>query len=100
MERIVDKILRFPWIFLQFAKNPRRWRNFIWLLIEYGILVAVWHFLPLRWYGAFPIAVLTAFLAFEFIAEPLGLTGYYFERGPREGEGEINPCGWTGWWEE
>ena len=97
MNKIVDKVRRLPQVLLAFAKNLRRWRNLGWMLVEYGIMLGVYQLAPGEWYSRFLIAALAAFLAFEFIAEPLGLSGHYWERGPREGEGDPP---YSGWWSE
>ena len=89
--------------------DPIRRRNLFWRIVEgyVGGLAAVllwgtfwtaetdW----LRWYepaldmlaswklyaGALA-APLAEFLVYEFVLEPLGVAGHYWERGPRDGE--------------
>lgn len=80
--------------------NRHRRRNFVWRTVESLIGFAVFLFFYKRgngFLGSFLLAYLAEFIAFEYVAEPAGWTAYYFERGPREHEGE-----WpnTGWWEE
>lgn len=46
------------------------------------------------WYGLFlaPIVgTFVDFLVFEYITEPLGWAGYYWERGPRDEEKFVKP---------
>lgn len=53
-------------------------------LVPCGLVLA-W---PLLWW-AIPASLailLGEFLLYEFVLEPLGLTGHYWERGPRDGE--------------
>ena len=42
----------------------------------------------LMWAG---LIVLGEFLLYEWLLEPLGLTGYYWERGPRDDETFVKP---------
>ena len=49
------------------------------------ILGIQWTF---AWAG---LIVLGEFLVYEWLLEPLGLTGYYWERGPRDDERFIRP---------
>lgn len=38
------------------------------------------------WPAGLLLAPLAEFVVYEFLLEPLGWAGHYFERGPREGE--------------
>ena len=53
-----------------------------------GILIATGPYLMLP---AALAGVLMEFIYYEYIAEPAGWTGYYFERGPRDDEEFIYP---------
>lgn len=86
-------------IVLVFGDKHRR-RNFIWRVCEALIEMLVF-FVALSYGLNILLSLfwgwLAGFIAFEYIAEPAEFTGFYYERGPREHEGE-----WpnTGWWEE
>lgn len=75
--------------------DPVRLRHSISRLIETVVPAC----LVLRLLGMDPwLAILAAilihigeFAIYEYILEPLGVTGRYFERGPREDETFINP---------
>ena len=48
--------------------------------------------LGVRWAFAWAwLIVLGEFLLYEWLLEPLGLTGYYWERGPRNDETFVRP---------
>lgn len=74
------------------VRDPIRRRNVCSRIIEGlagGLAVAaipsaVW----LTWWplACAPLAPLVEFLVYEFLLEPAGLSGHYWERGPRDGE--------------
>ena len=85
-------------IYLAFSLWPRI-RNILERIAEsvVGILVflAAAH-LGAGLYSSIALAVLSEYLFFEWFMEPLKLSGYYWERGPQEGESPDD----DGYWQE
>ena len=86
---------------IRFAlKSPGRLRNLTWRIVESAIGLIAFFFAAahgVSFLGSLILAIVAEFVSFEFVAEPTGWTGYYWERGPREGEGDPPD---SGWWEE
>ena len=59
--------------------------SYIPAFIVLTIIGVNWAFV---WAG---LIVLGEFLLYEWLLEPLGLSGYYFERGPRDDETFVRP---------
>lgn len=76
---------------IQAFRDPLRRRNLAGRIAETLIptFLVLWvgvtgeWMLSLRWAGG---VVLGEFLLYEFLLEPLGWSGHYWERGPRDGE--------------
>ena len=71
--------------------DPIRRRNSISRIVEglIGCLVTLmgFVFLPFPWVILSPgLGVLAEFIVYEFVLEPCGFSGHYWERGPRSGE--------------
>lgn len=73
-------------------RDPIRRRNVVARIIEglggglavagpVSLVVGAWWPLLLA-----PLAPLAEFVIYEFLLEPAGLSGHYWERGPRDGE--------------
>lgn len=60
----------------------------IWSALLLGILVSPWW---LAVVFASICGVIIMLFIYEFVLEPLGLVGHYWERGPRDGETFKNP---------
>ena len=76
--------------------TPGRLRNLIWRIFESLVGLVVFSITLIyseQIILSVVLAIFAEFVAFEFFGEPLGLTGNYFERGPRgwEGEGVASP---------
>ena len=75
-------------MFINALKDRLRRRNLVFRIIEssVGILIAI----GVTYGWGLPIGVIVGvmgeFLVYEFILEPAGLAGPYWERGPRDGE--------------
>lgn len=81
-QRIVD-----AWV------DPVRRRHSASRIVEgYAPAFLVLTILGVRWAWAWAGAiVLGEFLVYEWVLEPLGLAGFYWERGPRDDERFIRP---------
>lgn len=68
-------------------RDPLRRRNGLSRVGEalVGGGAAVLGFMALGWWGL-PLAIVAEFAYYEYIAEPNGWSGPYWERGPRDGE--------------
>ena len=93
--RMWFKFSRTPYFLYDALTYAPRRRNVIWKIIEslLGLLV-VWYF---RAWWAIPVGLAAEFLVYEYVAEPLGWTGPYWERGPRSEQ--ESPDG-DMWWSE
>ena len=73
--------------------DPVRRRHSLSRIVEGYIPAAlVLTILGVRWAFAWAgLVVLGEFLLYEWVLEPLGLAGYYWERGPRDDETFVRP---------
>ena len=85
---MLKAILETPRRIMDAWLDPVRRRHSISRIMEsYAPSMLVLTVLGVQWAFAWAaIIVLGEFLVFEWILEPLGLAGYYFERGPRDDE--------------
>lgn len=94
--RIWFKFTRVPYFLWDALTYPPRRRQVCWRLVEVLVGLLVVFYLP-TWQGVLA-GLASEFLVYEFLLEPLGLAGYYWERGPRGGD---SPGGITdGYWAE
>lgn len=89
----LSPILEFPSRVKDAFTDPVRRRHIIGRIAETWVpsaailsLVAGWWALALA-----PAIVIGELAMYEFVLEPLGWTGHYWERSPRDGEVFINP---------
>ena len=54
-------------------------------LSDFVVTLLVFWLIGPTWYAVI-LALLAEFVLYEFVLEPAGLVGHYFERGPRAGE--------------
>ena len=93
LARLAFKLKRVPFMLWDtLTYSPRR-RNAAFRVVESLIgLLVVWLMPSL-------VGVLAGLIAevllFEIILEPFGLAGYYWERGPRDGESPDNDGYWS-----
>ena len=87
MERnpFIQRIIDFPGYQKGFWTSPKRLRNMAGRLSETLLALLVFWLIGPTWY-AIIAALLAEFVLYEFVLEPAGLVGHYFERGPRDGE--------------
>lgn len=81
--RLVYKFKRFHIFLWDALAYPPRFRNSFFRVVESLVGLGLVYLVPTPW--MILVALLAEFLFFEVI-EPFGLTGYYWERGPREGD--------------
>lgn len=90
MKNITVALKRMPWCMIDAFADPLRRRNTLARIGEccVGGLTAVLTaaFAPYGLFLALPAGALAEFLVYEFLLEPLGYAGHYWERGPRDGE--------------
>lgn len=86
-------IREFPQRIKDALTDPVRRRHILGRIAETWVpcvailpLVAGWWALALA-----PVIVIGELVVYEFVTEPLGWTGPYWERSPRDGEVFINP---------
>ena len=75
-------------------RDPVRWRNSISRIAEgwVGGALAAWLAGGGAWSPLIGLAAPAAeFAVYEYVLEPLGLTGHYWERGPRWNERFVRP---------
>jgi hypothetical protein len=82
---ILKPIKEFPQRLYDFIRSPLRIRNFFGRVLESLVGIGVFYLLGPSW-AAVGWGVLAEFVLYEFVLEPLGFVGPYFERGPRDGE--------------
>ena len=87
MERnpFIQRLLDFPGYQKGFWTSPKRLRNMAGRLSETLLALAVFCLVGPTMLGVI-CALLSEFVLYEFVLEPAGLVGHYFERGPRDGE--------------
>ncbi len=91
------------WTGPYFNRGPREedlktlswdFRNDLWRLTESLIGYGIVFYFPERW--SIALAFFCEFAAYEWIAEPMGWTGYYWERAPRNlGESPFHDGFWA-----
>ena len=85
MNPFLQQIVNYPGFLWDTVRSPLRIRNVISRFSETGVALAVFAYIGPSMAGV-AFALLAGFVWYEFILEPAGLAGHYFERGPREGE--------------
>ena len=83
------KISRIPYFVRDAITYPPRRRQVCWRLVEVLVGLLVVLYWP-SWAGVLT-GLVGEFLVYEFILEPLGLAGLYWERGPRPGARQAQP---------
>lgn len=95
MNPIFKSVKKLPHNIKLAFSNPHRRRNIGERITESLVGLGVFYATTNLLVGVIA-AIVSEFLFFEIIAEPSGFSGYYWERGPREGESP----GDDGYWEE
>ena len=85
MNPFLQQIINYPGFLWDTVRSPLRIRNVLSRLSETGVALAVFAYFGPS-FMAVVYALMAEFVWYEFILEPAGLAGHYFERGPREGE--------------
>lgn len=87
VDRATEAIQETPKRISDAWRDPIRRRNSISRIVEalVGGGAAILGFLWLGWLGVL-LAVPAEFIYYEYLAEPAGWSGHYWERGPRDGE--------------
>jgi hypothetical protein len=92
LEELFRKLRYTPRILRDAFSDRHRVRNILWMLVEILIGVGAYELSrDLGFFWAYALACLSMFLSFEYFASlpSIGLTSWYWERGPKYGEGDL-----------
>lgn len=87
MKKFLAPILDMPKRLVNVALDPYRRRQALFRIVEtvvpaFLITFSIWKTAAI---------VLGEFVLYEFLLEPVGVAGHYWERGPRDGERFVRP---------